>query len=78
MPHHWKPLNPGNPDCRGAVGDLLERYGDRLKYVGFDGEYCWALYEEGKDEQDDDVERPHPCERANLKDEYVKDGASGA
>ena len=78
MPHHWKPFDPGNPDCQSVVRDLLATHGDRLKYVGFNGEYCWALYEEGKDEQDDDVERPHPCERANLKDEYVKNGVSGA
>jgi hypothetical protein len=78
MPHHWKPFDPGNPDCQSVVRDLLERYGDALLYVGFDGEYCWALFETGKDEQDDDMERRNPCERSNLKDEYVKNGASGA
>jgi hypothetical protein len=78
VPHHWKPLDPGNPDCRSVVQDLLDRYGDALKYVGFDGEHCWALYETGTDEQEDDAERRHPCERVNLKDEYVKGGVSGA
>jgi hypothetical protein len=78
MPHHWKPVDPGNPDCQSVVRDLLERYGDDLKYVGFDGEYCWALYATGTDEHEEDVDRRHLCERANLKDEYVKDGASGA
>jgi hypothetical protein len=75
MPHHWKPFPPGNPDCQSVVRDLEERYGDRLKYVGFDGENCWALYETGHEEEE--AERRHPCERDNLKDEYVKDGLSG-
>ena len=44
MPHHWKPLDPGNPDCGDAVRRLKEKYGEGLKYVGFDGEKCWALY----------------------------------
>jgi hypothetical protein len=76
MPHHWKPFDPGNPDCQAVVQELLERPGVDLKYVGFDGEYCWALYETGHEEEE--AERRHPCERANLKDEYVKNGASGA
>ena len=71
-------LDAGFEHPKRFVQDLLAHYKDGLMYVGFDGEYCWALYEEGKDEQDDDVERPHPCERANLKDEYVKNGVSGA
>ena len=70
MPHHWKPLDPGNPDCQKVVDRLKETPGVDLKYVGFDGEKCWALYETGGDE--DEGERAHPCERRNLKDEYVK------
>jgi hypothetical protein len=69
MPHHWKPFDPGNPDCQTVVDDLLERYGDDLKYVGFDGEKCWALYETGRDEEEG--ERAHQCER-QLRDEYEK------
>jgi hypothetical protein len=79
MPHHWTPFDPGNPDCQRVVRELLDRYGDGLMYVGFDGEYCWALYETGKDEeQDDEMEGRSPCARTNLTDEYVKNGASGA
>lgn len=77
MPHHWKPFDPGNPDCQSVVRDLLERYGDALLYVGFDGEKCWALFETGREEEEDDAEQRHPCER-KLEDEYVKDGPSGA
>jgi hypothetical protein len=76
MPHHWKPFDPGNPDCQGVVQELLARPGVDLKYVGFDGENCWALYETGHQEEEE-AERRHPCERLNLKDEYVKDGLSG-
>ena len=77
MPHHWKPFDPGNPDCQSVVRDLRERYGDRLMYVGFDGEKCWALYETGREEQEHDAEQRDPCERS-LEDEYVKDGFSAA
>jgi hypothetical protein len=70
MPHHWKPFDPGNPDCQKVVDRLKETPGVDLKYVGFDGEKCWALYETGGDEEEG--ERAHPCERRNLKDEYVK------
>jgi hypothetical protein len=77
VPHHWKPFDPGNPDCQTVVEELKKEHGDRLKYVGFDGEKCWALYETGQEEREG-AERPHPCERPDLKDEYVKDGLSGA
>jgi hypothetical protein len=75
MPHHWKPFDPGNPDCQKVVDELNGKPGVDLKYVGFDGEKCWALYETGGDEEEG--ERAHPCERRNLKDEYVKDKPPG-
>jgi hypothetical protein len=74
MPHHWRPLEPGNPDCGDAVRQLQAKYGEGLKYVGFDGAKCWGLYETSGPEEEDEAQRPHPCERRNLKDEYVKDG----
>jgi hypothetical protein len=74
MPHHWKPLSPGNPNCQTVVQELLRDKGDKLKYVGYDARenLCWALYETGQEEEDEQAER-HPCERLNLKDEYIKD-----
>jgi hypothetical protein len=77
MPHHWKPFDPGNPDCETVVEKLKDKYGDGLKYVGFDGIKCWALYETGQEEEED-AERPDMCERSNLKDEYVKEGFGAA
>jgi hypothetical protein len=83
MPHHWKPLNPGNPDCETVVEALLERHGDGLKYVGYDEEWnvCWALIETGHaDEEGAGEEVPpqaFPCERRHLRDEYPRrDGVS--
>jgi hypothetical protein len=71
MPHHWKPFDPGNPDCQTVVDELRERYGDKLKYVGFDGERCWALYETGRAEEDEEAQERDPCER-QLEDAYEK------
>jgi hypothetical protein len=75
MPHHWKPFDAGNPDCETVVVELRARYGDGLKYVGFDGEKCWALYETPREEEQDeaDVQPTNPCERRNLNDQYVPD-----
>ena len=75
MPHHWKPFDPGNPDCQTVVQDLLRQHGDRLKYVGYDQEWnvCWALIQAGhEDEEGSGEEHPpaHECERRNLRDEY--------
>jgi hypothetical protein len=82
MPHHWKPLDPGNPDCQAVVDELLEKHGDRLKYVGYDQEWnvCWALIETGNEDEEGSGEehpRAHQCERRNLRDEYPgKDAVS--
>jgi hypothetical protein len=83
MPHHWKPLNPGNPDCRTVVEDLLGRHGDGVKYVGYDEEWnvCWALIETGHEDEEGAGEEVPPqayqCERRRLRDEYPrKDGVS--
>jgi hypothetical protein len=81
MPHHWKPLSPGNPDCQTVVNELRERHGDKLKYVGYDQEWnlCWALIESGgEDEEGFREEDPiaHECERRYLRDEYPKKDVS--
>ena len=71
MPHHWKPFDPGNPDCGTVARRLYERLGDRLKYVGFDGERCWALYETGHEVEDEGGQERDPCE-CDLEDVYEK------
>jgi hypothetical protein len=83
MPHHWKPLDPGNPDCQAVVSRLKDTYRDRLKYVGYDQEWnlCWALIETGQEDEEGSGEEVPPqarqCERRSLRDEYPgRDGVS--
>jgi hypothetical protein len=81
MPHHWKPFDPGNPDCQKVVTRLRDQYGDRLVYVGFDGDVCWALIRSGPADEEgfrDEDPVDSPCERRNLEDEYVRGGEAGA
>jgi hypothetical protein len=74
MPHHWKPFDPGNPDCAKIAQELLEQYGDRLKYVGSDQDKCWALIESAGEEEPGfrDEDPLEQCEKRKLTDWYVK------
>jgi hypothetical protein len=79
MPHHWKPFDPGNPDCQKVVAELLDQYGRRLVYVGFDGDFCWALIGSGGEDEEGFREADplrNQCERRNLKDEYIRDDSA--
>jgi hypothetical protein len=78
MPHHWTPVEPGNPDWEKKVRELLDIYGDDLKYVGSAGRECWILYddaersdEEIKELEDRALAKPDDCKRV-LQDHYKK------
>lgn len=47
MPHHWVPVDPGNPTEEENVKEIEEHFGRRVKYRGKGREdgWTWMLIE---------------------------------
>jgi hypothetical protein len=82
MPHHWKPIEPGNPDAEGHLGEVVDYLGEGVKFAGRarEDKLIWTLLDATDDEIRDlearGLLRPdHKCSR--TLDEISPGGEAG-